>query len=427
MLKKRLAKSPLYILAIYASIFIFLLYTCAYAYRKPFTAGIYEGETLWGFDVKILYVLSEIIGYAISKFIGVKVLSSMKANHRIYYVIGLMSFSEIALLGFATLSVPFKIVAIFLSGLPLGMIWGAIFSYIEGRRISEILNVGLSVALIISSGLVKTFGQFVINHFHISEYWMPVTTGALCFPFMLLCAYMLNQIPAPTNLDIKLRTKRTPMKKQERKIFLKQFFWGIFMLVVFYGALTVFRELRDSFAADLWKELHIEGAMIFTQTEIPIAILVLILMFMIVFIRNNHLALNVIYVIAVIGSLIMILSTFLFINGYLSPVWWMILSGLGMYMGYIPFTYLIERLIASLRIVSTTVFLIYLADSFGYLGTTAVFITKNFISIDISWTNMLIRTSIVVGVISMTTIFIIYIYFKKQLNSLLIKSDSTND
>lgn len=427
MLKERLAKSPIYVLAIYASIFIFLLYTCAYAYRKPFTAGIYEGETLWGFDVKILYVLSEIIGYAISKFIGVKVLSSMKANHRIYYVIGLMSFSEITLLGFATLPVPFKIAAIFLSGLPLGMIWGVIFSYIEGRRISEILNVGLSVALIVSSGLVKTLGQFVINHFHISEYWMPVTTGALCFPFMLLCAYMLNQIPAPTNLDIKLRTKRAPMKKQERKIFLKQFFWGIFMLVVFYGALTVFRELRDSFAADLWKELHIEGAMIFTQTEIPIAILVLILMFMIVFIRNNRLALNVIYVIAVMGSLIMILSTFLFINGYLSPVWWMILSGLGMYMGYIPFTYLIERLIASLKVISTAVFLMYLADSFGYLGTTAVFITKNFTSIDISWTNMLIRTSIVVGVISMAAIFIIYIYFKKQLNSLLIKPDFTND
>lgn len=148
---------------------------------------------------------------------------------------------------------------------------------------------------------------------------------------------------------------------------------------------------------------------------------------MIVFIRNNRLALNAIYAIAVTGSLIMISSTFLFIDGYLSPVWWMILSGLGMYMGYIPFTYLIERLIASLKVISTAVFLMYLADSFGYLGTTAVFITKNFMSIDISWTNMLIRTSIVVGVISMTAIFIIYIYFKKQLNSLLIKPDSTND
>lgn len=158
MIKDRLEKAPLYALAVYTSIFIFLIYTCAYAFRKPFTAAIYEGETFGGFDVKILYVLSEIIGYALSKFIGIRLLSSMKPNQRSLYIIGLMSISEIALLGFASLPVPLKIVSIFLSGLPLGMIWGIIFSYIEGRRISEVLNVGLSVALIISSGLVKTLG-----------------------------------------------------------------------------------------------------------------------------------------------------------------------------------------------------------------------------------------------------------------------------
>lgn len=84
MIRSFLSRSPLYVLALYASVLIFLVYTCAYAYRKPFTAAIYEGEILWGFDVKILYVLSEIIGYALSKFIGVRILPSMKAGHRIY-------------------------------------------------------------------------------------------------------------------------------------------------------------------------------------------------------------------------------------------------------------------------------------------------------------------------------------------------------
>ncbi len=96
----------------------------------------------------------------------------------------------------------------------------------------------------------------------------------------------------------------------------------------------------------------------------------------------------------------------------------MILSGLGLYMGYIPFTYLVERLIASLKVVSTTVFLIYLADSFGYLGTTVVFLVKNFSNWDISWTSMVVRTSIIVGVISVLTIVLIYRYFRKQLNSI---------
>lgn len=87
-------------------------------------------------------------------------------------------------------------------------------------------------------------------------------------------------------------------------------------------------------------------------------------------------------------------------------------------MGYIPFTYLVERLIASLKVVSTTVFLIYLADSFGYLGTTVVFLVKNFSNWDISWTSMVVRTSIIVGVISVLTIVLIYRYFRKQLNSI---------
>lgn len=420
MIKRYLEKSSLYVLAVYASIFIFLIYTCAYGFWKPFTAGIYAGETLWGFDVKVLYVLSEIIGYALSKFIGIRLLSSMRPGQRVYYIIGLMTFSEVVLLGFAMFPVPLKIGAIFLSGLPLGMIWGLIFSYIEGRRISEVLNVGLSVALIVSSGLVKTLGQAIMDHWQVTEYWMPVVTGAVCFPVMLICAYMLNQIPAPSTRDIQARTERAPMNRKERRKFLHQFFWGICLLIVFYGALTVFRELRDSFAADIWKELHIEGAFIFTQTELPIAAIVLLLMFMIVFIRNNRLALNVIYVIAMVGSLLMIGATTLYINGWLSPVWWMVWSGLGLYMGYIPFTYLIERLIASLRVVSTAVFVIYLADSFGYLGTTAVFLAKNFARLDISWTNMLVWTAFVVGGISCVSIVAVYRYFRRQMNALTI-------
>lgn len=101
MLKRYLSRSPIYVLALYASVLIFLVYTCAYAFRKPFTVGLYSGETLWGFDIKILYVLFEIIGYALSKFIGVRLLPGMKSHQRIYYIIGMMSFSELALLGFA--------------------------------------------------------------------------------------------------------------------------------------------------------------------------------------------------------------------------------------------------------------------------------------------------------------------------------------
>lgn len=103
MIKQKLAKSPLYVLAVYASILIFLLYTCCYAYRKPFTIGLYANENLWGFDLKILYVLFEIIGYALSKFIGVQILPSMRKHQRPYWIIVLLSISELSWLGFGIL------------------------------------------------------------------------------------------------------------------------------------------------------------------------------------------------------------------------------------------------------------------------------------------------------------------------------------
>ena len=414
-LKESLAKRSSLFLAIYASIFLFITYTCTYALRKPFTAALYEGDYLWGFDAKLLYVMAQIIGYACSKFIGVRILPGMKKNQRALYSIGLMSFSEIMLIGFGYFSLALKVVCIFLSGIPLGMIWGILFSYIEGRRISEILNVGVSVTLIISSGIVKSIGQFVLDTFHVTEYWMPAITGALCYPIMILSVLFLNQIPEPNEIDKIQRTERQPMSKAECIDFLRKFFSGIVLLVIFYSALTIFRELRDSFAADIWKELDVKGAMIFTQTEIPITIVVLGLMLMLYFIKSNRWAVNSIYIMSMIGGGLMIISTILFTLHILSPIWWMVISGLGMYLGYIPFSFLIDRLIASLKIISTMVFLLYLADSFGYLGTAIVFIIKNFSEITISWTNMLIYMAYISGGIAMISIYFIFRYFRRQI------------
>lgn len=413
-IKKRLESSSVF-LSIYASFFIFLVYTLMYAYRKPFSAGIYEGESFLGIDVKILFVLAQIMGYALSKFIGIRFLSSNSLKYRRFYIIGFLSFAWISLLGFALLPTPLKVLSLFLNGLPLGMIWGLVFSYIEGRRISEVLNVGLSVTFIISSGLVKTLGMFIMNQWNVSEYWMPFVVGGFCFPLLILSVYSLDIIPKPSERDIESRTKRAPMAKMEQNAFLKRFFTGILLLVIFYGSLTVFREMRDSFASDFWKEVGILNAGIFTKSETPITIVILLVMFLTVFIKNNARALNVIYIIGGVGVCIMFFSTIAYINHMLSPLAWMIFVGTGLYLGYVPFTFLIERLIASMKIVCTTLFMIYIADSFGYLGSTFVFLFKNFSSVELSWNQMFVYTAIVVSIISLFSIVGSFFYFKKYI------------
>ena len=52
----------------------FSTYFCMYAFRKPFSAAKYEGLQFLGtnLDLKTVFVVSQIMGYALSKAIGIK-------------------------------------------------------------------------------------------------------------------------------------------------------------------------------------------------------------------------------------------------------------------------------------------------------------------------------------------------------------------
>ena len=108
----------------------------------------------------------------------------------------------------------------------LGMIWGLVFSYLEGRRATEFMGAVLSVSFIFSSGVVKTVGKNLIINHHVSEFWMPFYTGSFFLIPLFLFTWLLNHMPAPTTQDIQLRSVRKPMTKQERKNFISTFFTG---------------------------------------------------------------------------------------------------------------------------------------------------------------------------------------------------------
>ena len=414
-IKDKLANTNKIYFTVYATTVTFILYSCCYAFRKPFTTGLYEGDKLWGLDMKTVFIMAEIIGYALSKMVGTYILPSVQKHKRVYYIIGLLSFSELAWLGFAVFPNGMKILCAMLSGLPLGMIWGLVFSYVEGRRVSELINVGISVAMIVASGLVKTLAQTLMNQIAVTEYWMPFATGLSAFPLMLISCYLLEQIPEPSENDKVQRSERLPMNDAEKKAFIKEYSLGIVMLFMLFGSLTIFRELRDSFAANVWSENNVSNPWVFTKTEYPIAFIVLLLMCVTVFMRNNRKAINYMYVIAMIGAAITLAATYAFVQNKIDPVLWMTMIGVGLYMGYTIFTYLIDRLIAAMRITSTAVFFVYLIDSFGYLGTAGVFIFKNFSSMEISWTVTIIYAAIIASAISVMMVIGSYFYFNRKM------------
>ncbi len=79
----------------------FCTYFCMYAFRKPFTAGTFEGQSVFGFDFKAVLVIAQLLGYMLSKFIGIKVISEMRSERRAAAILGLIFTAEAALVGFA--------------------------------------------------------------------------------------------------------------------------------------------------------------------------------------------------------------------------------------------------------------------------------------------------------------------------------------
>ena len=114
--------------------------------------------------------------------------------------------------------------------------------------------------------------------------------------------------------------------------------------------------------------------------------MVLLLIGSMILIKNNRKAFQITQYIILFGFLLAGVSSLFFIHGMLSPFLWMTLVGLGLYIGYIPFNcILFDRLIATFRITGNVGFLMYLADSFGYLGSVSVILLKTVFKLNLQW------------------------------------------
>jgi len=380
--------SPL-IFSVIAGTAAFSAYFAMYAFRKPFAAATYPMVTGWSFsiDFKIALVLAQVAGYACSKMVGIKFISELDPKHRSVTLIGLIVLAWLALVLFAVTPAPWSVLTLFLNGLPLGMIWGLVFGYLEGRRTSEVLGTVLCASLIVSSGAVKTVGKIVMDSWHVSPFWMPAVAGALFFPLLFLSVWVLSAMPPPSALDEAARVRRIPMNAAARYAFLAVYGLGVGLLVAAYIFATALRDFRDNFAAELWNALgHGNGAAIFTASELPVAILALATLGLIIMVRNNTRAVMIIHAVIISGFALLGLSTIAFQAGWLGPITWMILSGAGLYMAYTPFNaMLFDRLIAFSGRAGTAGFLIYLADSFGYVGSCGLLIWRNFGLTHLNW------------------------------------------
>jgi len=396
-----------------------------YAFRKPFTAVAYEGApTLMGLDYKIALILAQLFGYTASKFLGVKVISELDPRHRPLALVALIGFAELTLVGFGLSPAEWGPLWLFLNGLPLGMIWGLVFGFLEGRKLTEVLGAGLSASYILASGVVKSVGGGVIT-WGITERWMPAVTGLLFLLPFALCVYLLWRLPPPSAEDEALRTKRGPMDGASRWAFFQDSALGLCLLTGLYVMLTAYRDFRDNFAPELWAALgYGETPEIFAYSELPVAFGVLLALALLVKIQDNFKAMIVVHYVMLFGCALIGGSTLLAQNGLIGGEAWMITVGLGAYLAYVPYgSMLFDRLIAAIGFVGTAGFMIYVTDAFGYLGSIGINLYKNFGSGGLSWleffTQLSYFTSLFCGLCFMGSL----LYFSRRARSSQLESE----
>jgi MFS family permease len=401
---------------LYAAFASFGTYFCMYAFRKPFTVATFEDLSFFGVDYKIILIIAQVLGYMFSKFIGIKVISELRPAQRIFYLLGMILLAEASLVLFALVPPPYNFLFMFLNGLPLGMVWGIVFSYLEGRKFTEILGVALCSSFIVSSGVVKSVGLLVMEHWQVSQFWMPAVTGGLFMLPFAIFALLLDKIPGPTAEDKGLRTERSPMTAGDRQKVMRSFRFPIVILVFFYTFLTALRDFRDNFSREIWDAVGFEGdASIYTLSEIPIAVLVLVSIGLLGFIKSNYRAFVSYHYLLILGAVAIGFSTALFQTGTISAVLWMIGVGFGLYLCYVPFNCIFfDRMIATFRIKGNAGYLIYVADAFGYFGSMAVLLYKNFGQSDLSWLRFFMNATYVIAILGTLISVVSLIHFKRK-------------
>ena len=365
-------------LSVWCVVAAFGTYFCMYAFRKPFTAAGYEGVSLFGVGLKTALVVSQVLGYALAKFLGIRIVAEVRPSRRAAMLLGIIGFAEAALVLFGLTPAPWSVIWLFCNGLGLGMVFGLVLGFLEGRRQTEALAAGLCASFIVADGVVKSVGAALLNA-GISEYWMPSLAGLLFVPPLLLSVWMLSRIPAPSAEDVALRSERPPMDLADRRAFFRRYAPGLVMLLLVYLLTTVLRSVRADFAPEVWSGLKADvPASTFARSETAVAACVLVLVGATVFLRDNRRAFFTGLGLAVAGIVLVGVALVALDAELLSPFAFMVLHGIGMYLPYIVIhTTIFERLIAMTRDRCNVGYLLYLADSFGYLGYVGVLLARN--------------------------------------------------
>ena len=392
-------------------------YFCMYGFRKPYTAATYAEASFFGINYKILLIIAQTLGYVIAKWTGIKIVSEIKRHQRIAAILILIGFAELMLLLFGIVPRPWNIACLFLNGLPLGVIFGLVLGFVEGRHNTEFLIAGLCASFIVSDGVSKSVGTMLLGY-GISENWMPFFAGVVFLVPTLVFTTMLAFTPLQTAADIEKRSARNPMDANDRSRFFIKYAPGIVGITLVYLFVTLLRSVRADFAVEIWTGLgYPKTPALFTQSELIVSFGIIFVIGLAALIRNNYSAFVFSLFISLVGFCTLLL-TVTGLNLGLDKFYFMVLAGLGVYIPYVAVHAIVfERLIAITRERANVGFLMYIVDSVGYTGYIILILFRYLAPSTYSVLSIFLALCLYMGIAGLLILIFCYLYFKNKLST----------
>jgi hypothetical protein len=387
-------------------------YFCTYAFRKPWTAGMFADSTVWGVAEKSVLVVAQVLGYMLAKFAGIRAIAEVSPRARPLGIVALLAAAEASLVLFGVAPSPLHVAALFLNGLALGMVFGLILGFLEGRRQTEALTAGLCASFILADGTCKSVGAWLLAR-GLPERWMPAGAGLLFLGPALLFTWMLSRIPPPGPDDLEQRSERTPMGRADRAAMLRRHLAGIVAIVSAYLLVTIARGIRADFAPEIWKALGAPAApATFSTSEALVAFGVLVANGLGVLIVDNRRAFFASIGVGLAGCALFLVALVGHRGGWIGPFPFMVMLGLGLYLPYVAIhTTMFERLIAMTRARGNLGFLMYVADAAGYLAYAALVLARGWLPVGGDPLPFFVNTWWAIGILTTISLLAAWAYF----------------
>ena len=400
---------------LWSMIAAFGCYFCVYGFRKPFTAGLSTDQFWIGIPWKSILISSQIVGYMLSKWCGIFIVSGISWEKRTRAILISILIAELALVGFGLVPRPYSILFLVINGLPLGMIFGYIQGFLEGKKNTELFIAALGSSFILADGVSKSVGTWLLN-ISIAEHWMPSLAGLLyTLPFVFF-VWMLTKIPRPTDQDKEDRAERSAMTQKDRIALVKELWPGILCISLLYLFASLLRGVRSDFAPEIWKYLGFVGeASIYSQTEIWVTVGILVINGSLVLIKKNHIAFFISMSAIATGYLFLLIAGLWGVY-HLDPFWLIVLTGFGIYLPYLTITTSVfERMIAITRHKANIGFLMYIVDSIGYLGYNVLLLFTGFILPNLNLPSLFFTWIVILGIVGLMISSLSSLYFYRRL------------